>query len=324
MTEKMLAVDTHHARNGRFEKQGWLLRERVPGNWNIGNISDTAKHFRRGGGHMRRLSDDTLTTWLRNVKTKFHSLLSVEEAKGRDLATLERVYNEAVEAALSDKRPGKMSPVSNTLHVRVSQFIMEQVDAGVPNLNSATLQGPIIALIKQLSPGLIEGREFTCSRSWIKKVVRKMDLRRRAATTAAQKLPDNHEEVLHTWRLQIAHTIGTKNIPPELVINVDQTGCHLVPVSKHTLGKRGAKAIRAVGVDDKRQVTVVVAGAADGTLLPWQVIFTGKAESDDQDLVHGDLHAVLQARQGGAGAGARPPVHSHGGLLEDPHAEGVH
>ncbi|KAG1662842.1 hypothetical protein FOA52_010633 [Chlamydomonas sp. UWO 241] len=55
-------------------------------------------------------------------------------------------------------------------------------------------------------------------------------------------------------------------------------GLHLVPVSKKTLGIKGAKAICAVGVDDKRQVTVVVSGAADGTLLPWQVIFTGKTD----------------------------------------------
>lgn len=50
---------------------------------------------------------------------------------------------------------------------------------------------------------------------------------------------------------------------------------HLMPVSKRTLGLRGAKQIRGVSIDDKRQITVNVAGAATGLLLPLQLIFKG-------------------------------------------------
>jgi len=38
------------------------------------------------------------------------------------------------------------------------------------------------------------------------------------------------------------------------------------------------KAVRALGIDDKRQITMTVAGAATGVLLPGQVIFQGKTK----------------------------------------------
>ena len=44
------------------------------------------------------------------------------------------------------------------------------------------------------------------------------------------------------------------NIPPELVVNADQTGIMLVPVGKRTYARLGAKAIRLLGIDDKRQI----------------------------------------------------------------------
>lgn len=51
-----------------------------------------------------------------------------------------------------------------------------------------------------------------------------MNLRSRRITTAAQKLPDNHKELLDLWRHQIACFIADKEIPEELVVNADQTG----------------------------------------------------------------------------------------------------
>lgn len=65
-------------------------------------------------------------------------------------------------------------------------------------------------------------------------------------------------------------------IPPELVINDDQAGINLVPVGKRTWAKLGAKTVRLLGVDDKRQLTLVVGSAASGKALPFQVIFQGK------------------------------------------------
>ena len=43
-------------------------------------------------------------------------------------------------------------------------------------------------------------------------------------------------------------------IPPELVINFDQTGIRYVPATLWTMEKEGAKRVEIIGKDDKRQV----------------------------------------------------------------------
>ena len=40
-------------------------------------------------------------------------------------------------------------------------------------------------------------------------------------------------------------------IPPELVINWDQTGINIVPVSQWTMDVEGAKRVEITGIDDK-------------------------------------------------------------------------
>ena len=60
-------------------------------------------------------------------------------------------------------------------------------------------------------------------------------------------------------------------IPAELVINMDQTGMNLVPVGKFTYAKKGQKHVQLLGLDDKRQLTLVPAITAAGAPLPLQV-----------------------------------------------------
>ena len=47
-------------------------------------------------------------------------------------------------------------------------------------------------------------------------------------------------------------------IPPELVINFDQTGIHYVPVSSRSMEMEGAKRVEGVGKDDKHQITIIL------------------------------------------------------------------
>ena len=65
-------------------------------------------------------------------------------------------------------------------------------------------------------------------------------------------------------------------VPPDLIINWDQTGSKLVPVSSWTMAKEGSKQVLVVGKEDKREIMVLLAITASGTLLPPQVIYQGK------------------------------------------------
>ena len=61
-----------------------------------------------------------------------------------------------------------------------------------------------------------------------------------------------------------------------MIVNFDQTGTKMVPVSEWTLEIQGTKQIDVVGLDDKREVTVLLAVSLSGNLLPPQVIYAGK------------------------------------------------
>lgn len=58
------------------------------------------------------------------------------------------------------------------------------------------------------------------------------------------------------------------NIPADLLINWDQTGFKLVPVSSWTMAEEGCKQIPVVGKEDKQEITVLLVVTASGAFLP--------------------------------------------------------
>ena len=79
--------------------------------------------------------------------------------------------------------------------------------------------------------------------------------------------------------LQAIQTVVTKEkIPLSMVVNFDQTGVNIVPTSNWTLHQSGASQVPIAGIDDKRQITMVLANTPTGHLLPPQVIYAGTTE----------------------------------------------
>ena len=64
-----------------------------------------------------------------------------------------------------------------------------------------------------------------------------------------------------------------EEIPEELIVNWDETAMKLVPLSSWTMVKKGTKHVKISGVDDKRQITAVLAGSMSGEFLPMKLIF---------------------------------------------------
>lgn len=62
-------------------------------------------------------------------------------------------------------------------------------------------------------------------------------------------------------------------VPPELIINFDQTGINYVPVSSWTMEEAGKKRVEIIGKDDKRQITVVFGASLSGDFLPVQLVY---------------------------------------------------
>jgi len=68
--------------------------------------------------------------------------------------------------------------------------------------------------------------------------------------------------------LDIKSIVSFEEIPPDLVINWDQTGINYVPVGSWTMEKEGTRRVELAGKDDKRQLTAVFGGSMAGDFLP--------------------------------------------------------
>ena len=78
---------------------------------------------------------------------------------------------------------------------------------------------------------------------------------------------------------RIALVVKKYNIPKCLVVNFDQTGICLVPVSNRTFAQKGSRQVSLRFKGDKRQITALLAGTAAGDFLPEQLIFQGKTNA---------------------------------------------
>ena len=72
--------------------------------------------------------------------------------------------------------------------------------------------------------------------------------------------------------------VGLEKIPPELVLNWDQTGIKLVPSASWTMHERGSRRVELMDIIDKRQITAVFCGSLIGAFLPIQLIYKGKTD----------------------------------------------
>ena len=81
------------------------------------------------------------------------------------------------------------------------------------------------------------------------------------------------------YLLDTQAAVDIADIPMDLVLNWDHTGVNIVPGSQWTMAKKGAKHVECPGVDDKRQITIVVCGTASGIFFPLQIIYKGKTSA---------------------------------------------
>jgi hypothetical protein len=78
-----------------------------------------------------------------------------------------------------------------------------------------------------------------------------------------------------TMAQMCAYFIKVHNIPQSPVVNSDQIGIYLVPTGARTWDTKGIRQVSVHGLEDKKQVTVVVSSTATDEVLPFQVVFQG-------------------------------------------------
>ena len=134
----------------------------------------------------------------------------------------------------------------------------------------------MLGIIQQACPHLLDGRQHKLSHSFVNHFMHLMNYSYRVATRSAKSTPENWPELGQNMAIRIAQSIQTYQTPPELVINADQTGIHLLPSPRRTWNACGDKQVHIIGKEEKCQVTLMMASTASGSLLTSQVIVPGK------------------------------------------------
>ena len=122
-------------------------------------------------------------------------------------------------------------------------------------------------------------RNFSMPHSWVQSVYKQMGYTRRMGTTARPPVPKGLYDECRVSYLRDIETIRKKyNIPPELILNADQTPASYVSVGKSTMAKRGDKCVSIKGLSDKRNITLTFVITLAGEFLPLQIIYGGKTD----------------------------------------------
>ena len=164
------------------------------------------------------------------------------------------------------------------LEEEIIKMLNAHREAGQP-LFAATVRTSIRTLICKREPSLLEHEgkiAFEVNLAWTRDFVRStLNWNYKVATGAARKLPSDWNEQGLKMSQRIAYLVKAYSIPHELVVNTDQTGIHLVPTrGAHTWALKGSKHVLVHGIEDKRQITVLVSLSVARGLLLFQVVFT--------------------------------------------------
>ncbi|KAG8768876.1 hypothetical protein FRC12_005310 [Ceratobasidium sp. 428] len=140
----------------------------------------------------------------------------------------------------------------------------------------------MVGVIKHEAPHLFDPTPrgapgFTCSISFVKKFLHsELGWSPRRATQAAQKLPADFDRLLLRAFLRMACLVRDKGIPPECIVNTDQTQVVYSKGSHSSWAETGARQVSVVGTDEKRAFTLMVGVSPSGQALPLQAIYAGK------------------------------------------------
>lgn len=200
---------------------------------------------------------------------------------------------------LPTKKRGRPTLLLEELEVQLKAYLTTLRDNGGVVNTAITLASARGFVIKKDSNLLAEnGGHLSLGKNWAKSFLRRVGFVKRKGTTKAKVAVADFESLKREFVFIVKGVIEMDEVPPQLVINWDQTGIHYVPVSEWTMEKCGAQRVPIAGITDKRQITAVFAGTSAGDFLPPQLVYQGKSRKcvptikfpDDWDVTFSHNH----------------------------------
>ena len=184
---------------------------------------------------------------------------------------------EVVVDTLPLKKRGRPLLLVSELDDRVKCYIKDARAAGTP-IDTTVIMASGEAIVRKTDKNLLKdnGGPIEITKTWAKSLLSRLGFVKRKANSTAKVEPSHYQQLKEQYLLDIKVVVEMEDIPPDLIMNWDHTGINIVPGCPWTMEERGAKRVDCVGLDDKRQITVVICATLSGNFLPFQVIYQGK------------------------------------------------
>ena len=222
-------------------------------------VSAAARHFTKVIG--KPISVSTVY----DCKKAYCKELSRKRKADEDL-TIER---------LPTKKRGCPLLVGEELDRRVQHYLTAIRDSGGAVNTAITLAAAKGIILKTNRTLLAEyGGHVVLTKDWAKSLLKRMKyVKRRATTSKSRSVIEDFDAVKEEFLQQVVAVVTMEEIPPELIMNWDQTGLNIIPSSSWTMDQRGSRRVELTGLKDKRMITAVFCGTLSGDFLPIQLVY---------------------------------------------------
>ena len=157
--------------------------------------------------------------------------------------------------------------LGSTLDTQVQAYLIATDKAGGV-VNSEVAIVAAVGIVRKQDSNLLaqNGGHIALTRDWARSLLGRIGYVKRKANTKVKIAVTDFNELKSQFLIDIRTLRDLEEIPDCLVLNWDQTAIKYVPVAEWTMEKQGSKKVKIAGLDDKRQIIVVL-------LLPCLVAF---------------------------------------------------
>jgi len=174
-------------------------------------------------------------------------------------------------------KTGRPLLLRDKLNGQVQEYIKELRSRGTAVNRSVVIAVAEGIVMNKDANILRENGGIKSTEDWAKSLLNRMGYVKRRACSKA-KVDVKHFEELRVFLMNITNIVTMDEIPPQLVINFDQTAINFVSTPSWTMEKEGTKRVEMIGIDNKRQMTAVFGALLSGNFLPPQLIYEGKTK----------------------------------------------
>lgn len=219
-------------------------------------MAAAARHF------SRKLNVEMNTSTVLSIKKAYLKGMK-ENMTGGDLAELPA------------KKRGRRVLLGDEMDQKVQLYLKKVREGGgvvSARIAMAAAKGILLTCNRSL---LVEfGGHVELNRHWAYSLLNRMKFVQRKVTTAKSKhTVEDFDRLKEEFLNDVVATVEIEEIPPELILNWDQTGIRIVPSNTWTMDQQGVNRVEIGGSGDKRLITAVFCGSLIGDFLPVQVIF---------------------------------------------------